>query len=278
MVLGYARVSSTDQNLDRQLEAFSKVGVQKVYADKMSGKNFDRQEYQEMKQSLQKGDLLYIKSIDRLGRNYDMIIDEWRDITHNIGADIVVIDMPLLDTRDKDKGLTGKFISDLVFRPQNETILRDGDLSVSGTSMSFTCDCCGREVYSCNIVNGMKFCAKCYQETFGNQKKYVDMLHKETGELLVNLLAEKDKQIAELQKQLEEKEKRIKELDDWKANYGYTNYEDIYMLEDLQSRAFQSEDDTTVVNELLDYLNISDENEILPTIKQQLNAQPAEIV
>lgn len=116
MIIGYARVSSTDQNLDRQLEAFDKVGVDKVYADKMSGKNFDREEYQKMKSVLKKGDTLYIKSIDRLGRNYDMIIDEWREITHNIGADIVVIDMPLLDTRDKEKGLTGKFISDLVLQ------------------------------------------------------------------------------------------------------------------------------------------------------------------
>lgn len=116
MVIGYARVSSTDQNLDRQLEAFDKVGVDKVYADKMSGKNFNREEYQKMKSALKKGDTLYIKSIDRLGRNYDMIIDEWREITHNIGADIVVIDMPLLDTRDKEKGLTGKFISDLVLQ------------------------------------------------------------------------------------------------------------------------------------------------------------------
>lgn len=91
------------------------------------------------------------------------------------------------------------------------------------------------------------------------------------------LETEKDQQIADLQKQLEEKEKRIKELDDWKANYGYTNYEDIYMLEDLQSRAFQSEDDTEVVNELLNYCNVSDENDILPTIKQQLKSQPAEI-
>lgn len=94
----------------------------------------------------------------------------------------------------------------LVFRPQG-TILRDGDLSISGTSMSFTCDCCGREIFGCTFVNGMKFCAKCYQETFGNQKKYVDMLNKESSELLINLLAEKDKQIAELQKQLEEKDK-----------------------------------------------------------------------
>ena len=116
MNIGYARVSTTDQNLDRQMQALNEVGVEKIYADKLSGKNFDRQEYQKMKRSLKKGDLLYIKSIDRLGRNYDMIIDEWRDITHNIGADIVVIDMPLLDTRDKDKGLTGKFISDIVLQ------------------------------------------------------------------------------------------------------------------------------------------------------------------
>lgn len=135
----------------------------------------------------------------------------------------------------------------------------------------FTCDVCGREVFSCNIVNGMKFCAKCYQETFGNQQ------NKESSELLVNSLAEKDKQIAELQKQLAEKEKRLKQIDDWKANYGYTNYEDIYMLEDLQSRAFQSEDDTQIIDELLDYFNISDENKILPAIKQQLKSQPAEI-
>lgn len=76
-------------------------------------------------------------------------------------------------------------------------------------SISFTCDCCGREVGGCNIVNGMKFCAKCYQETFGFEPKYVDMLNKESSDLLVCLLAEKDKQIAELQKQLEEKDKII---------------------------------------------------------------------
>lgn len=116
MVIGYARVSSTDQNLDRQLEAFNNVGVEKIYSDKMSGKDFDREEYLEMKHNLHANDLLYIKSIDRLGRNYDKIIDEWRDITHNIGADIVVVDMPLLDTRDKAKGLTGKFISDIVLQ------------------------------------------------------------------------------------------------------------------------------------------------------------------
>ena len=78
------------------------------------------------------------------------------------------------------------------------------------SGISFTCDSCGREVFSCNIVNGMKFCAKCYQETFGNQKKYVDMLHKETGELLVNLLAEKDKQISELKAENERLKQHLK--------------------------------------------------------------------
>ena len=80
------------------------------------------------------------------------------------------------------------------------------------SGISFTCDSCGREVFGCNIVNGMKFCAKCYQETFGNQQKYIDMLNKESSELLVNSLAEKDKKIAELQKQLKEKEKKIEKL------------------------------------------------------------------
>ena len=84
--------------------------------------------------------------------------------------------------------------------------------------------------------------------------------------------------IAELEKQLAEKEKRLKQIDDWKVNYGYTNYDDIYTLEDLQSRAFQSEDDTQIIDELLYYFNISDENKILPVIKQQLKSQPAEIV
>ena len=116
MVYGYARVSSTDQNLDRQLETLKAFNCDAIYTDKMSGKDFNRDEYKKLKSNLKSGDLLYIKSIDRLGRNYDMIIDEWRNITHNIGADIVVIDMPLLDTRDKEKGLTGKFISDLVLQ------------------------------------------------------------------------------------------------------------------------------------------------------------------
>lgn len=116
MIYGYARVSSTDQNLDRQIETLKKNNCEKIFSDKMSGKDFFRDDYIKLKAEIKKGDLLFIKSIDRLGRNYDMIIDEWRDIIHNIGADIVVIDMPLLDTRDKDKGLTGKFISDIVLQ------------------------------------------------------------------------------------------------------------------------------------------------------------------
>lgn len=116
MIVGYARVSTTDQNLDRQVDAFTKFGVEKIYSDKMSGKNFERVSYIRMLSNLSADDVLVIKSIDRLGRNYDMIIDEWRKITKDIGADIVVLDMPLLDTRDKEKGLTGKFISDLVLQ------------------------------------------------------------------------------------------------------------------------------------------------------------------
>lgn len=116
MIYGYARVSTAEQNLDRQLEAFKEFGVDKVFADKMSGKNFERTNYIKMTEKIKSGDLLVIKSIDRLGRNYEMIIEEWRKITHDKKADIVVIDMPLLDTREKDKGLTGKFVSDLVLQ------------------------------------------------------------------------------------------------------------------------------------------------------------------
>lgn len=103
---------------------------------------------------------------------------------------------------------------------ENVTVLRDDNLSLSGIGISFICDSCGREVYGCNIVNGMKFCAKCYQETFGNQQKYVDMLNKENSDLLVNLLAEKDKQIAELKQQLEEKEKLLQ--------YGMTEIKNLH--------------------------------------------------
>ena len=114
----YARVSSKDQNLSRQLEAFRNYGVeeQNIYSDKKSGKNFERKGYMKLLRKLRKGDLLIIKSIDRLGRNYKMITEEWNNIVNNIGADILVLDMPILDTRSSDSSQIGKFISDIVLQ------------------------------------------------------------------------------------------------------------------------------------------------------------------
>ena len=116
-VFGYGRVSSKEQNEERQLVAFRKYGIDErdIYIDKQSGKDFNREKYITLKHILRENDLLVIKSIDRIGRNYNMIIEEWKDITKNIKADIVVIDMPLLDTRN-NKDLLGTFISDLVLQ------------------------------------------------------------------------------------------------------------------------------------------------------------------
>ena len=116
-IFGYARVSSKEQNVERQLVAFKEYGIEErdIYIDKQSGKDFNREQYNTLKHILRENDLLVIKSIDRLGRNYEMIVNEWKDITKNIKADIVVIDMPLLDTR-KNKDLLGTFISDLVLQ------------------------------------------------------------------------------------------------------------------------------------------------------------------
>lgn len=125
-VFGYARVSSFDQNEDRQMLAMSAVGVpvKDIFIDKQSGKDFLRPEYKKLVKSLRSGDLLYVLSIDRLGRNYKDIQEQWRVLTKDIGADICVIDMPLLDTRN-GKDLLGTFIADLVlqilsFVAQNE--------------------------------------------------------------------------------------------------------------------------------------------------------------
>ena len=114
-IFGYARVSSKDQNEERQLKAFKDYGIddRDIYIDKKSGKDFEREQYQLLKNILREDDLLVIQSIDRLGRNYEMIVNEWKDITKNIKADIVVLDMPLLDTRQK-KDLLGTFINDLI--------------------------------------------------------------------------------------------------------------------------------------------------------------------
>ncbi len=114
----YARVSTKDQNLDRQLEAFRELNInnKNIFCDKQSGKDFERINYQKLIKKMNCGDVLVIKSIDRLGRNYDMIIEQWHKITKVIGADIIVLDMPLLDTREKASNLTGKLISDIVLQ------------------------------------------------------------------------------------------------------------------------------------------------------------------
>ena len=116
-VYGYIRVSSRDQNEDRQLIALKEVGVQdkNIYLDKQSGKDFNRPQYKKLLRKLKKDDLLYIKSIDRLGRNYEEILQQWRVLTKEKGIDIVVLDMPLLDTR-RGKDLMGTFLSDIVLQ------------------------------------------------------------------------------------------------------------------------------------------------------------------
>jgi Site-specific recombinases, DNA invertase Pin homologs len=114
---GYARVSSHDQNEGRQLDALRDIGIapKHIFTDKQSGKDFERPAYLRLVKRLRPGDLLYIKSIDRLGRNYEEIQDQWRVITKDRSVDIVVIDMPLLDTRS-GKDLMGTFIADLVLQ------------------------------------------------------------------------------------------------------------------------------------------------------------------
>lgn len=116
-IYGYVRVSSTDQNEERQMVALAEAGVpeKNIFMDKQSGKSFDRLQYKKLVKKLKAGDLLYVLSIDRLGRNYEEIQNQWRIITKEIGADICVLDMPLLDTR-QGKDLMGTFIADLVLQ------------------------------------------------------------------------------------------------------------------------------------------------------------------
>ena len=119
MIYGYARVSSTDQNLDRQHNAFNsyELNIDKVVDEKCSGKNFkDRPAYQSLRKHLKQGDTLVILSLDRLGRNYTEILDEWRYLTEKKKVDICVIDMPVLNTKHNVEGLDGKFISNLVLQ------------------------------------------------------------------------------------------------------------------------------------------------------------------
>ena len=116
-IYGYIRVSTREQNEDRQVIALREVGVpeRNVYIDKQSGKDFERPQYKKLLRKMKKDDLLYIKSIDRLGRNYAEILEQWRFLTKEKGIDIVVLDMPLLDTR-QDRDLTGTLIADIVLQ------------------------------------------------------------------------------------------------------------------------------------------------------------------
>ncbi|MBC5723945.1 recombinase family protein [Agathobaculum sp. NSJ-28] len=113
----YIRVSSRDQNEERQLIAMQELCIPKrnIYIDKQSGKDFKRPQYKRLARRMKKDDLLYIKSIDRLGRNYKEILEQWRILTKEKGVDIVVMDMPLLDTR-RGKDLMGTFLSDIVLQ------------------------------------------------------------------------------------------------------------------------------------------------------------------
>lgn len=116
-IYGYIRVSTREQNENRQVIALREVGVpeRNVYIDKQSGKDFERPQYKKLLRKIKKDDLLYIKSIDRLGRNYSEILEQWRILTKEKGIDIVVLDMPLLDTR-RGKDLMGTFLSDIVLQ------------------------------------------------------------------------------------------------------------------------------------------------------------------
>lgn len=119
MIWGYARVSTREQNEARQIIALTEAGVDRkaIFLDKQSGKDFDRPGYHRLLRKLKPGDVLVIESIDRLGRNYEEILDEWRMITKKEKAAIVVLDMPLLDTRERKQGdLTGAFVADLVLQ------------------------------------------------------------------------------------------------------------------------------------------------------------------
>lgn len=117
MLYGYARVSSCDQCIDRQVTALTEVGVleENIFIDKQSGKDFNRPAYQELLSTVKKNDMIIIKSIDRLGRDYDEILEQWRELTKVRGIDIKVLDMPLLDT-SFGKDFFGTFISDLVLQ------------------------------------------------------------------------------------------------------------------------------------------------------------------
>lgn len=118
MRYGYVRVSSRDQNIDRQMAAMKKAGIlpENIFVDKVSGKDFNRKGYLRMLRRLKPEDEVFVKSIDRLGRSYDEIIEQWRKMTKEKEVHVIVLDFPLLDTRNQVNGLTGRFIADLVLQ------------------------------------------------------------------------------------------------------------------------------------------------------------------
>ena len=118
MEYGYIRVSSTSQNVARQVDALHEAGIQdaQIFTDKMSGKNFNRPSWKRMMRQLKAGDVLVVQSLDRLGRNYEDILEQWRLLIKVKGADIRILDMPLLDTTNKTGGLIGKLVADLVLQ------------------------------------------------------------------------------------------------------------------------------------------------------------------
>lgn len=115
---GYIRVSTKDQNIARQVEAMQEKGIpaRQMYIDRQSGKDFERKGYQRLLKKLRRGDEVYIKSIDRLGRDYEEIMEQWRYLTRIRDVDMIVLDFPLLDTRNQVSGVTGKFVADLVLQ------------------------------------------------------------------------------------------------------------------------------------------------------------------
>jgi DNA invertase Pin-like site-specific DNA recombinase len=117
-LFGYVRVSDASQNEDRQMISMAEQGVpaKNIYVDKQSGKDFERKSYRSMLRRLRPGDCVVLHSLDRLGRDYVAILEQWQFITKDKGADIVVLDMPLLDTREKDRDLTGRLISDIILQ------------------------------------------------------------------------------------------------------------------------------------------------------------------
>ncbi|MBO5020425.1 MAG: recombinase family protein [Clostridia bacterium] len=118
MFYGYVRVSSKDQCEERQIIALREFGIEEknIYVDKISGANFERPKYKRLVRKLKKGDVIVVKSIDRLGRNYNEIQEQWRFVTKEKNVDIVVLDMPLLDTRQRDDDITQVFVADLVLQ------------------------------------------------------------------------------------------------------------------------------------------------------------------